>query len=164
MSRAGLEIADVERISREALTELRRAVYGFRAATLSDELIRARGVLLAAGITLDAHAEIVPSTGALPTLTPEVEQATALILRESVTNVIRHSRATTCRIAVTRDGDSLCLEVRDNGVGAGAAIGGGIEGMRARAREVGGLLEHDGSHGTAVRLRVAWPEVREATA
>jgi two-component system sensor histidine kinase DesK len=157
-AQARVEIADVERISREALAEVRRAVYGFKTATLSDELVRARGVLAAAGIAVETKAALVPLRGPIPGLAPEVERAAALILRESVTNVIRHARATACRVTVACEFGALCVEIHDNGVGAMASAGAGIHGMQARAQEIGGLLEHEGRDGTTVRLRVAWPE------
>jgi two-component system sensor histidine kinase DesK len=163
-ARASVEIADVERISREALTEVRRAVHGFRAATLSDELVRARGVLASAGIALDVAADIVPAAGSIPDLRPEVERAAALILRECVTNVIRHSQATSCRIVVAHERTALRLEVRDNGIGASGATGSGIQGMRARAEEIGGVLEHDGGAGTTIRLTAPWPAAHEVPA
>jgi two-component system sensor histidine kinase DesK len=159
--RAAIEIADVERISREALAEVRRAVQGFRTTTLSDELVRARGVLATAGIDLEASTALVPASGPVEHLSTEVEHAAALILRESITNVIRHSRATRCRIDVRRAHDMLHLEVADDGVGSAAADGSGTEGMRARAREIGGVLERDGSRGMTIRLTAPWTSVQD---
>jgi two-component system sensor histidine kinase DesK len=151
-TRAAAEIADVERISREALGEVRRAVHGFRTTTLSDELIRARGVLETAGIRLDADAAMVPNTGPVRELPPRLEHSAALILRESVTNVIRHSHATSCRISITQSDGQLHLEVADDGRGGDVAEGSGTEGMRARAREVGGVLIREGGRGMVIRL------------
>jgi two-component system sensor histidine kinase DesK len=164
VARAGVEMADVERISRDALAEVRRAVHGFKAATLSDELVRARGVLATAGIAVDLAADVVPANGPVPDLRADVEQAAALILRECITNVIRHAQATTCRIAVARDADALRLEVRDNGVGTPNEAGSGIQGMRARAQDIGGTLTYEGGTGTTVRLQVAWPATVEVRA
>ena len=155
-ARAAVEIADVERISRDALAEVRRAVQGFRATTLSDELVRARGVLATAGIEIDLSTAVVPASGHVLDLSPYVEHAAALILRESITNVIRHSRATHCRIDVARAGGMLTLEVADDGVGGQVAEGNGTEGMRARAREVGGMLDRDGRRGMLIRLTAPW--------
>lgn len=151
-ARAAAEIADVERVSREALAEVRRAVHGFRTTTLSDELVRARGVLETAGIRADVDAAAVPASGRVSNLAPALEHAAALILRESVTNVVRHSGATHCRIAIARDAAALRLEVADDGVGGAEPDGHGVEGMRARAREIGGVLDRDGSRGTVIRL------------
>ena len=155
-ARAAVEIADVERNSRDALAEVRRAVQGFRATTLSDELVRARGVLATAGIEVAMSTAVVPASGHVVDLSPQVEHAAALILRESITNVIRHSRATRCRIDVARAGAMLTLEVADDGVGGPAAEGSGTEGMRARAREIGGALDRDGRRGMLIRLTAPW--------
>ena len=151
-ARAAVEIADVERISRDALAEVRRAVHGFRAATLSDELVRARGVLETAGIRAEVDATGVPSSGRVADLNPPLEHAAALILRESITNVVRHSQATHCRIAIAHSDGTLRLEIVDDGVGGQSPDGHGLEGMRVRAREIGGVLERDGSRGMTIRL------------
>jgi two-component system sensor histidine kinase DesK len=149
--RAATEIADVERVSREALAEVRRAVHGFRTATLDDELARARAVLASAGVEVQL-AEQPPDTAAA-VRPPPLDHAAAMILREAVTNVVRHARASQCRIAVAEKDDQFVLRVEDDGVGGSVVGGAGVEGMRARAREVGGTLELRGGAGVAVVLR-----------
>lgn len=144
--RAAAEIADVERISREALHEVRQAVQGFRSATLTDELVRAREALAAAGVTLAE--EIAPVT--LPRAT---EHALALVLREAVTNIVRHARARHCRISLDIS-SPVTLKIEDDGVGGEVREGSGFASMRARLREIGGTLEHDGRHGTRIVARV----------
>ena len=59
MARAVEEIRDVERISRTALQEVRRAIHGYRGERLQDELTNGRAALTAAGVTLDASVELV---------------------------------------------------------------------------------------------------------
>jgi two-component system sensor histidine kinase DesK len=148
--RAAAELADVERVSRDALAEVRGAVQGFRAATLADELVRARAVLDTARVRVDID-DGDPERLELPR---DIEHAAAMILREAVTNVVRHARATTCRIAAMLDRGQFVLQVEDDGVGGTVAEGAGIESMRARAREVGGTLEHHSGRGVSVTLRV----------
>ena len=147
-TRAAAEIADVERISRDALAEVRRAVHGFRSATLTDEMVRARAVLATAGVdaVVDATAEV--------TLSPDVEHAAAMILREAVTNVIRHARASRCRVNTVTDSGAFVMHITDDGVGGRPAEGAGIESMRARAREIGATLDHHSDRGVTVTLRV----------
>ena len=73
-----------------------------------------------------------------------MEAALAWCLREAVTNVVRHSGASDCRIGLTRRGESLTLTVRDDGSGRvqhGAAPGSGLRGMSERLSAVGGSLE-----------------------
>jgi two-component system sensor histidine kinase DesK len=151
-ARAATEIAEVERISRDALAEVRRAVQGFRTATLADEIIRARAVLETAGIAADMQqGASAPGGNGLP---PQVEHAAAMILREAVTNVIRHAKASRCRIDVRVADGMLLLQIEDDGVGGRVIEGAGIESMRARAREIGGALEHRSDRGVTVTLRV----------
>ncbi|MEP6916104.1 MAG: sensor histidine kinase [Acidobacteriota bacterium] len=147
-ARAIAEIREVERISREALSEVRKAVSGYRAEGLSDEIANAERVLVAAGIT----AEI---TGAATALSPEEDHALAYALREAVTNVVRHADATRCWIALSEEEGRIHLEVRDNGRGGLAPEGSGLSGMRERLRQVAGSLERTGQNGT--RLLMSLP-------
>ena len=146
--RAAAEIAEVERVSRTALTEVRRAVQGFRTTSLDDELMRARAVLETAGVQVSVDAVVTEG------VSRGVEHAAAMIVREAVTNVVRHARATHCRISARAREGQLVVQVEDDGVGGRVIEGVGIEGMRARAREVGGILEHRSERGVVVTLRV----------
>ena len=87
--RASREITEVEDLSRQALTEVRAAVSSYREATLASELARGRELLRASGVTAD-----------FPTATDVVDAAHQELfgwaVREGLTNVARHARATTC--------------------------------------------------------------------
>jgi two-component system sensor histidine kinase DesK len=154
MTRAIREIRDVERISRNALAEVRQAVYGFRGGRLLEELASARAALETAGVVLDAEINAVP-------LDPEQERTLSLAVREAVTNVIRHARAGHCRIALSHDGTRVTLIVEDDGIGGDPGEGAGLSGMQARLAEVGGTLERDGRTGT--RLTLTLPQRRDAS-
>jgi two-component system sensor histidine kinase DesK len=148
--RALAEMQDVERISRDALAEVRRAVQGYGRSTLTDELQHARDALEAAGATFDADVADVE-------LTVAEEQALAFAIREAVTNVIRHARATRCAVRLRLDANAsvLRLEIRDNGRGGADPEGSGLTGMRARVVALGGRVERDGREGT--RLTITMP-------
>ena len=94
--RAANEVEEVEQVARQALSEVRDAVSGYRQPTLDRELAGARMALSAAGI----EAEIRPSDA---TLAPEVEAVLAWAVREGATNVIRHSGAHRCTVASPPD-------------------------------------------------------------
>jgi two-component system sensor histidine kinase DesK len=146
-------MAEVEHVSREALAEVRRAVHGYRAASLADEIVRAKAVLQTAGIAVASDAPALHASSG--NAAPEIEHAAAMVLREAVTNVIRHARATRCSIeAHIREGQ-LVVRVTDDGVGGPVLEGAGIDSMRARAREIGGTLDHQGrsSRGVVVTFR-----------
>jgi two-component system, NarL family, sensor histidine kinase DesK len=147
LGRAIREIRDVERISRNALAEVRQAVYGYRGERLDEEIATARTALDAAGVALTVDMARVA-------LDPDQERTLSLGLREAVTNVIRHAGAVRCRVSLSEDSLGLRLIVEDDGVGGEAAEGAGLSGMRARLAEVGGTMERDARQGTRLTLVV----------
>ncbi|MFG2086151.1 MULTISPECIES: sensor histidine kinase [unclassified Spirillospora] len=140
--RAVAEMADVRRTAREALREVRAAVNGYRAVELDAELAGARAVLEAAGI----RCEIGDLPGALP---PEVRAVLAWVIREGTTNVIKHSEARHCTVTLTSHGDSVALEMRNDGArGGDDADGAGLTGLAERVAVLGGEIT-SGRHGRA---------------
>jgi two-component system sensor histidine kinase DesK len=126
-SRARWEIADVERVARDALTQVRRAVTGIRAAGFAAELASAKLLLESNGICLNYELADV----ALPA---ETETALAMTVREAVTNIQRHAHATQARIALRIDGERLVLAIEDDGRGGAMVPGNGLTGMRGVPR------------------------------
>lgn len=151
--RSATEIRDVERISRNALQEVRRAIHGYRGERVQDEVATARAALAAGGVTLVAHVGPVA-------LAPDQERALALALREAVTNVIRHARAQHCEVSLEQDDHGIRLIVQDDGIGGDHGEGAGLSGIRARLAEIGGTVERDGRKGT--RLIMALPDRQPA--
>jgi two-component system, NarL family, sensor histidine kinase DesK len=143
--RAKLEIAEVERVSREALREVRAAVAGYRSEGLQAELARGRLTLEAAGVKLEYFAAPVE-------LDPARETVLALALREAVTNVIRHAGARTCRISIEPTEGEVRLEVKDDGRGGLASEGTGLAAMRERVEGLGGRVERQGEGGTTLAV------------
>jgi two-component system, NarL family, sensor histidine kinase DesK len=146
-ARAAAEIRDVERVSREALSEVRAAVEGYKGRGFSGELHSARRTLGSAGVRLDASVRAV-------TLSPRHETVLALALRETITNVVRHARASVCRVALGVDDGELVLMIQDDGVGGPVREGNGLIGMRERIRAVGGTLVVDTERGVRVCVRL----------
>jgi two-component system sensor histidine kinase DesK len=146
-ARAAEEIRDVERISREALTQVRAAVRGYRSAGFDSELREAMRALEAAGIQVETSVQ-------QPPLSPAQETVFAMALREAVTNVVRHAHATVCRLTLRQTGCFCEMVIADNGLGGALDEGSGLSGMRERVEALGGALERDGSHGTQLRIRV----------
>ncbi|XVQ87573.1 sensor histidine kinase [Microbispora siamensis] len=143
--RALAELRDVERLSRQAHSEVRLTVSGRRRPSLAAELAGARAALRAAGISpiLPPSADHVPA---------ELAEPFAYVLREGVTNVIRHSGATRCEVLLGDD----WLEVRDNGPGQQAAKpGNGLSGLAERLRAVGGRIEAGPLPAGGFRLRAS---------
>jgi two-component system sensor histidine kinase DesK len=141
------QITDIESVGRQALTEIREAVTGYRDGSLTTELDRARSALSAAGIE-----PVVRQSG--PPLTPQTEALLSWVVREAVTNAVRHSGATRCDITVDSAADHVRLMVTDDGTGASATdpgpgpapgpaegVGGtGLKGLTERLGAAGGSL------------------------
>jgi two-component system, NarL family, sensor histidine kinase DesK len=128
--RARAELAAIQQLSRQALAEIRATVGGLRAARLDDELEAARSALGGAGIRaeLPAGPEDVD---------PRHRTVLAWVLREAVTNVVRHSEASSCRVELA----SNVLRVVDDGRGLGnQPVGNGLRGVRERVEGAGGTL------------------------
>lgn len=149
-ARAAEEIRDVEQISRKALQEVRQAIHGFRGESVEQELATGRAALAAAGV------ELVTSVPRLD-LPSSTERALALAVREALTNVIRHSKATRCEVSTEYREGSISLVVQDNGIGGANTEGAGLSGMRTRLAEVGGSLHRDGTAGTRLVLTAPRP-------
>lgn len=144
--RAEAEIADIERLSRAALADLRASVAGYREMTLATELSAANAALVAADVTphLPVSADVVA---------PELRETFAWILRETITNVVRHAHAKNCWVAL----EKRAIIVGDDGAGMPGTIpaGHGLDGLRQRAQSVGAVLtvQPGDDGGTTVSVR-----------
>jgi two-component system, NarL family, sensor histidine kinase DesK len=143
-TRARAEVADAERLAREALADVRATVSGMRQLSLTGELAAARQALDAAGIAADLP-------GAVDDVPARYRELFAFALREGVTNVVRHSGASRCVVRLTAD----CIEVCDDGRGPdGAVAGSGLAGLRGRAGAAGARVETGTSTEGGFLLRV----------
>ncbi len=154
------EIDEVASVARDALSQVRRAVTGIRAAGLAAELASARLLLESSDVAFRYE---LADAG----LAPEVETAFALAVREAVTNIQRHAQARQASVSlVVQDGMAvLCID--DNGRGGALTPGNGLDGMRERIEAVGGSLRVDSmpGRGTHIEARVALsPEARTVRA
>ena len=145
------EVRDIEAVARESLHEARSAVLGLRRASLASEIDWARDALTAAGI------EVTVRTG--DPLPARVEAPLAFAVREATTNVLRHSRARRCHIALRPAGDRAVLEVRDDGTGGSDSPepGTGLRGLGERIAEARGTLQAGPAPGGGFRLIAAVP-------
>lgn len=155
MDAALAQVADIESVGRQALTEIREAVTGYREASLAGELDRARGTLTAAGIE-----PVVQQSG--PPLPPRTAALLGWVVRESVTNVIRHSAAATCEIEVRGAAGRARLVITDDGDGVGSTPpGSGLTGLAERLAAAGGTLHSGPAPGGGFRVTAELP-VEEA--
>jgi two-component system sensor histidine kinase DesK len=149
--RAAEEMADVERVAREALREVRDAVAGYRQPSLDQELEGARQILQSAGVL----ARFEPVAGPLPAT---LDATMAWALREGVTNVVRHSGARHAEVLLSRDNGQVHLELLDDGKGCdGCEPGNGLRGLRERVEARDGSLESGARAEGGFRLAVTMP-------
>jgi len=150
------EIADVERITRDALAQVRSAVSGMRAAGLVGEIASARLLLECAGVRF-------AYSGFDHELPPAQEACLALALREAVTNIQRHAHANHAEARLVVDDDGVELLVRDDGHGGILAHGNGLTGMRERVEALGGTLRVDAARGQGTTLTCRLPKAAMAS-
>jgi two-component system sensor histidine kinase DesK len=144
------EVEEAEKVARHALAEVRSAVTGIRATDLAAELASARLLLESSQVHLDY--------GRPPADLPvEIERGLSLILREAVTNIARHAAASSAKIEMARERNSVCMQISDNGRGGIDQDGNGLCGMRERVRALGGTLAIESLRGQGTRLRVVVP-------
>jgi two-component system sensor histidine kinase DesK len=160
--RAAAEMGDVERTGRAALAEIREAIGGYRSRGLAAEIEAARATLGAAGVTLEAESGPGNTLEAIKAarLTSQEETALALVLREAVTNIVRHARATTCRLHFDNEAGQRRLVVEDDGHHAGSREGNGLRGMRERVEGLGGHFSLqrgiERERGTRLVIELPW--------
>jgi two-component system, NarL family, sensor histidine kinase DesK len=162
---AARQVADIERVSRQALVDVREAVSGYRRPTLAVELAGVRAVLRTAGVEAELSASLeAPLARAYPGLGPEEEGALAWALREAVTNVVRHSGASRCELVLDEMWEAdeiryLRLEIADDGRGPGRGHhpGNGLSGLQERLVLSGGHLRTGRSTRGGFSLRAMVP-------
>ncbi len=142
--RAIEEIAEVEELSRRALGEVRGVVSNYREVTLASELARARELLRASGVEADLPTAIDAVDG-------DLQELFGWVLREGITNIVRHSRANTCTVVLS----PTSVEIRDDGIGGPMGSGNGLAGLKERVAAIGATLDAGPREPCGWRLRVA---------
>jgi two-component system sensor histidine kinase DesK len=154
---ASQEVHEIERVARQALREVREAVADYRKRTLHGELDGARQILEAAGVvfTVEYEAQSLPL---------DTDAVLAWVVREGVTNVIRHSRAKHCVIRITSTHEFVRAEVINDGhprqENFKAQPGSGLSGLAERVAGLGGRIETgtpSSSEGIGYQLKVEIP-------
>ncbi|AYG03224.1 sensor histidine kinase [Gryllotalpicola protaetiae] len=157
VERTKAELADIERLTRGALSDLRASIAGYREMDLNTELAAARAALAAAEV--EAAVPVSGDVAAAP-----LRELFAWAVRESVTNVVRHAHASHCTIELRAD----AVIIVDDGVGGGAGpagvgtdassgmhSGSGLAGLAQRAAAAGAVLSVTAAepHGTVVSVK-----------
>lgn len=136
--RASVEAKEITQTSRTALKQLRELISDMRMITVEEELEQIKAILQAANIELEIKQETSASS-----LSPIEQNILGMCLREAVTNVVKHSKATGCIVSVLESQGELILTVEDNGIGLADQNhdGNGIRGMKERIALIDGFVE-----------------------
>ncbi|MEV4812059.1 sensor histidine kinase [Micromonospora avicenniae] len=165
-TRALAELDDILGISRQALADVRQLASGYRDMSLGDEARSARSVLAAADIQVRMEIDH-------PALPQAVSTVLATVLREGVTNLLRHSRARNCEVLVTEQSGRVLLTIANDGADQGPGLpsehgGSGLRNLSDRAGALGGRLvtcySPEGWFRLRAELPVSLPAVPEAPA
>jgi two-component system, NarL family, sensor histidine kinase DesK len=143
--------AEIETIGRRALDDVRGAVLGYRGRSLADEMAELDRALRTAEVTPEFTPVDVPEA---------IDATLALVLREAVTNVVRHSHARTCRVELCSDDGEVILKVTDDGSGNAAAAAraeAGLATVRARLAGHGGRVAVDAVAPHGLRVTAVVP-------
>lgn len=155
-AKAQAEINDVRQTARTALKEVRELVTQMRGTRVEDEMFRVMQILKAAEIEFRLEGEVKLTDASLL-----IENVLSMCLKEAVTNVVKHSGATECLVAIEPRLGELVIRVYDNGIGianaANAMRGNGLQGMKERLEFVNGSLEIQSAEGTGTTLLMKVP-------
>ena len=147
------EIKDIRQTASMALKEVRELVADMRAVRIEEELYRVAQILKAAEIELQIVGDVKAIR--MPALS---ENVVSMCLKEAVTNIVKHSKASICQVSFNQNEDEFMLTVRDNGVGFADkqlfAGGNGLKGMRERIEFINGTVDIQSKQGTTLRMHV----------
>ena len=162
-------LLDLKADAQNAVTDIRRLVYGLRPPALDDlgllgALRESAAQYSAKGLEVSLEA---PKD--LPPLSAAVEVAAYRIAQEALTNVVRHAAASACAVRLSvQDTSALCVEIRDDGRGmpdpqesSSVRTGVGLTSMRERASELGGSLVVESLPGGGTRVSARLPLPKE---
>ena len=150
--RTQAELREITHLARESIEEVRQTVAGLKVQSLFEEIAAASQALESAGIGLQREGSAWPDLDSIPAVNQAIF---AWVIREATTNIIRHAAASQATIKLDRSN----LTITDNGVGIPPdAAGHGLEGLKARVEQVGGILSIVGKRGLASTAGATEPQ------
>lgn len=157
LEKARTEIKQLEDISRDALSQVREVVSGYRSSDLLSELANAKYVL--ASINIDFSYELLDVEEQELELDLASNKELAIVLRELVTNIIKHAKATQVHVTICSKSNGMELSVQDNGVGFedSHASGFGLKGIEERIQKIKGqvnIVTGGSNEGTLTQISV----------
>ncbi|MUG01874.1 sensor histidine kinase [Bacillus tequilensis] len=155
--RTKLEAKEMETSSRSALKQVRELVSDMRTVTITEELVNIQHILRAGNITFQYE-----GADDFSVISPVTQNIISMCMREAVTNIIKHSKATHCAITISQFADKMRIVIRDDGKGAPKEkmFGNGLRGMEERLMLIEGGLTVSDQNGTVVALTI--PLIKKA--
>ncbi|GAA1739574.1 sensor histidine kinase [Luedemannella helvata] len=135
VDRARQELADVLEVAHRALADMRVVAGGDQRMSMAAETETATAMLVSAGIRMTVESD-------LPELPETLDTVLAIVLREAVTNVLRHSKAERCVIESSVSDGQVRLLIRNDGVAEQSPTdgGSGLANLVGRLNAIGGRL------------------------
>lgn len=147
------ELKDVQQTARTALNEVRKMVSQMRGIRLKEEIILVKQILKAAAIKFVGDEDIKLNNVSL-----FLENILSMCMKEAVTNVVKHSKATTCKINIEQTWNEVRITVKDDGIGMNPSQdigrGSGLLGISERLDFVNGSLDILSDNGTTIIMKV----------
>lgn len=155
--RARIEAKEIEMTSRAALKQVRELVSDMRTATIAEELIKIQQILKAAEINYLFDGEINSLS-----ISPITENIVSMCMREAVTNIVKHSGATECKIVISQSLEKMNVIVQDNGIGINQnkQFGNGLHGIKERLALIDGEIGLLNENGAILNMTI--PIIRKA--
>jgi len=148
---AQLELAELSQIARDALSQVRQSVSGYKHQGLIAELTKLMSRLREAGFATTLSGEV-------PKVDPRRETALILALTELTTNVIRHSKGDSCRLSFVVENEYMSISLFDNGEGIAFKEGNGISGLRERLSAIAATLRFEYENGVTAKIQMSLKE------
>ncbi|WP_071394618.1 sensor histidine kinase [Bacillus tuaregi] len=152
-AQARAELKDIQQTARTALNEVRKMVSNMRGTRIKEEISHIKKLLAAAEINVKITGE-----NSLSNVSLFLENILGMCLKEAVTNVVKHSKASNCCISFHQSSKEIIITIKDDGIGMasedGMEKGNGLIGMRERLEFVNGSLETKSEQGMNVIIKV----------
>lgn len=151
------EAKEMEITSRSALKQVRELVTDMRSINIAEELIHIQQILKTADITYQYDGE--DNFSEIPPITQNI---VSMCIREAVTNIVKHSKATHCTISIAHSTEKMNIMIRDDGMGLdkNKLVGNGLRGIGERLALIDGNLELSTNYGAVIKMTV--PIIKKA--
>ncbi|GAA3281345.1 sensor histidine kinase [Dactylosporangium vinaceum] len=153
------QIAESGERVQSIIADVRNIAHGAQAPSLLDQ-----GLAGALEVLAERHHLPLALSLGVTELPGDLERELFYVLSEALTNVVMHAQASSVRVGLRSEGDTVVAEVVDDGIG-GAVVrdGHGLRGISERVRALRGHLEIDSRAGGGTRLTVVLPRTEETT-